>query len=115
MYVINTKAFYNTCNPHNPPFLLLPPKPQGKFLLLASSLGAVAVAHAGSTDGSLIWRQVIPPAAPVLLPPAEVGGVGGKEAVVEILEVAWHPQKRLVLALSRYVGGREGGKEGGEE
>jgi len=34
---------------------------------------------------------------------------------VEILEVALHPQKRFVLALSRYVQeeGGEGGREGG--
>ena len=97
---VTQKLSIITCNPHAPPSFSHPNQ-KGKFLLIASSLGAVAVAHASNTDGSLIWRQVIPLAAPALLPPAEVEGVGGKDATVEILEVALHPQKRLVLALSR--------------
>jgi hypothetical protein len=104
MYVTYTQKLCQTARRRQPSHRSLSPfpsTPQGKFLLLASSLGAVAVAHASNTDESLVWRQVIPLAAPVLLPPAEVGGVGGKEAAVEIMEVALHPQKRLVLALSR--------------
>ncbi|EKU20217.1 hypothetical protein NGA_0248902 [Nannochloropsis gaditana CCMP526] len=75
---------------------------EGNFLLLASSYGAVAVASASNSDGSLLWRQVIPLAAPVALPVRDGGTMDKDEKpAVKVLELVLHPQKRLVMALTR--------------
>lgn len=62
------------------------------------------MASASNSDGSLLWRQVIPLAAPVALPVRDGGTMDKDEKpAVKVLELVLHPQKRLVMALTRLV------------